>query len=99
MTELFEQSPLYQKIVQEAIQQGVQQGIEKGIEQGIEQGEQRLLIKQLTALFGELDAELLERIDTLTLEQIEQMAEAIFQFRSLEDVRKWIESIENSQKN
>jgi predicted transposase/invertase (TIGR01784 family) len=72
----------------EGLQQGKQQGRQEGRQEGRQQGEMALLVRQLTLRFGPLNAETHHRIETATLEQLEQWAENILDAATLEDVFK-----------
>lgn len=81
---------LYLEKLQEATQQGIQQGVQQGIQQGIQQGEVKLIIRQLKRRFGELPTELETAIANLDLATIENLAEALLDFDSLEDLTQWL---------
>ncbi len=51
-----------QTIAEQWIEQGKEQGIEQGLEQGIEQGARISLLDLLSLRFGELPANLLDRL-------------------------------------
>ena len=61
-------------------------GIEKGMQQGLQQGEAALIERQLNRRFGQLSAETLARLQTATLEQLEQWSCNILDAKHLEDV-------------
>ena len=76
-------------------QEGVEKGIEKGIMKGIAKGrqEERLntTMKLLTKKFGTLPEEIrigISKLDSVTLEVI---IDDIFEYQSLEDVKKYIQ--------
>ncbi len=77
--------------MEKGIEQGIEQGIERGIEQGIEKGEQKIVKRQLKRRFNNIDSTLENRINGLSSEQIENLADAIFDFQSLEDFIKWLD--------
>jgi hypothetical protein len=56
----------------------------------IEEGQQQLVLRQLTHLFGELDAETQSQIRGLTLAQREQLAEALLDFTAISDLHRWL---------
>lgn len=86
-TEL-EQANLVEK---EQIMEIVTSWMEKGIERGIERGEQKIIQRQLKRRFDNINPTLESRINTLSLEQIENLADAIFDLQSLEDLTNWLE--------
>ncbi len=96
MIDLIIESPFYQEIVNKGIQEGIQKGIQQGLEQGLEQGRkeesQKLLLKQLSRKFGELDENIEQGIAGLSLEQGENLAEMIFDIESVSDLKRWLET-------
>uniref|UniRef100_B8HN52 DUF4351 domain-containing protein n=1 Tax=Cyanothece sp. (strain PCC 7425 / ATCC 29141) TaxID=395961 RepID=B8HN52_CYAP4 len=64
---------------------------QEGLEQGLEQGERSLILRQLNRRFGELPANLQQSIATLSLSQIENLAEALLDFTTLADLQTWLE--------
>ncbi|MBV1821564.1 DUF4351 domain-containing protein [Bacteroidales bacterium MSK.15.36] len=79
---------------QEGKEEGIKQGIEKGIEKGIQQGERRkslnYAIKLLTKKFGKLPEELKTKISNLDTVTLEVIIGDILDYKSLEDVKKYI---------
>jgi phosphotransacetylase len=78
-------------VEEERIMEIVTSWMEKGIEQGIEQGEQKIVKRQLKRRFNNIDSTLENRIDSLSVEQIENLADAIFDLQSLEDLINWLD--------
>ena len=64
------ESVIYQEILLEGEQRG-------------EQRERSLILRQLTRRVGELPQEVLERIETLSLEQLESLKEALLDFQAI----------------
>lgn len=69
--------PLYQKDREQAIQEGNKQG------------EQRLVIRLLKRRIGEIDASLIERVQSLSIERLENLGEALLDFSSVADLETW----------
>lgn len=69
--------------------------MQKGIEQGIEQGEQKIIKKLVKRRFNNIDSTLENRINDLSLEQLENLADAIFDFQCLEDLINWLDQQDN----
>jgi hypothetical protein len=67
-----------------------QQDREQAIQEGSKQGEQRLVIRLLNRRFGEIDSSLIERVQGLSVDQIEALAEALLDFSSLNDLETWL---------
>ena len=62
-------------------------------EEGREEGERSLILRQLTRRVGELSSEVRSQIESLTLEQLENLGEALLDFTSLVDLRAWLDAI------
>lgn len=77
-------------------QEAKQEGREEGREVGREEGERSLLLRLLVRRFGELPEGLETRIQALSLEQVEILAEALFDFGAIEDLETWLENQSNS---
>ncbi|BAZ05002.1 DUF4351 domain-containing protein [Calothrix sp. NIES-3974] len=58
--------------------------------QAIQQGEQRLIMRQLNRRFGEIDPGLGDRVRELSIEQLENLGEALLDFVSVEDLETWL---------
>ncbi|NJR76710.1 MAG: DUF4351 domain-containing protein [Scytonema sp. CRU_2_7] len=50
---------------------------------------QLLILRQLTRRVGELSPEMLERVESLTLEQLENLGEALLDFQAIADLETW----------
>ncbi|MBD0390047.1 MAG: DUF4351 domain-containing protein [Nostoc sp. C3-bin3] len=59
-------------------------------EQAIQSGEQRLVIRLLNRRIGEIDTLLVEQIKSLSLEQLENLGEALLDFSSVGDLETWL---------
>ncbi|NEP36474.1 DUF4351 domain-containing protein, partial [Moorena sp. SIO3B2] len=75
------ESPWYQEILQE----GLAQGIEQGIEQGIQQERRGSLERILKLRFSEIPVEISIRIQSLTLEQLEELMATALTVNSLDE--------------
>ena len=67
-----------------------QQDRERAIQEGNLQGEQRLIIRQLNRRFGEIESSLIERVNGLSIEQLEALGEALLDFTSITDLEAWL---------
>ena len=74
--------PLYQRDREQAKQEGR--------EEGIIDGEKRLVIRQLNRRIGEIDASLIERVQGLSIEQLENLGEALLDFSNVTDLEAWL---------
>ncbi|PHJ58469.1 hypothetical protein VF14_18735 [Nostoc linckia z18] len=70
--------PLYQRDREQAIQFGNQQG------------EQRLVLRLLNRRIGEINASLIERVQGLSIEQLENLGEALLDFSTVADLETWL---------
>lgn len=81
------ESPWYQEILKE--------GLETGLEQGIQQGSKReaifLVSRQLARRVGVDASAWRERLEALTLEQLEVLAEDLLDFSTEDDLVAWLE--------
>jgi hypothetical protein len=86
----------------QGLEQGIEQGIEQGLEKGLEQGEQigkkkeciALLTRQLRRKFGlqpELEAAL-QQMPEMELERLEDLADALLDFKAISDLQAWLNS-------
>lgn len=73
---IMRESVIYQEILAEGEQRG-------------EQRERSLIIRQLTRRVGELPQEVRERIETLSIEQLENLGEALLDFQAIADLETW----------
>lgn len=78
--------------LEQGIEQGIEQGLEQGIEQGIERGEKLLIMRLLTRVIGEIPQEARSQIDQLSLPQLENLGEALLEFRDRQDLIQWLEA-------
>jgi predicted transposase/invertase (TIGR01784 family) len=59
-------------------------------EEGREEGQRSLILRQLTRRVGELPQAVRSQVEALSLEQLEDLGEALLDFTSLDDVRAWL---------
>ena len=74
--------PLYEQDREKAIQQGEAIGLQKG--------EANLVLRLLNRRFGELPPHITETIQKLTVEQLEDLGEALLDFKSQADLINWL---------
>jgi hypothetical protein len=65
---------------------------EEGIVQGREFEARLLVIKQLTRKFGNLSPELLARVNGLSIDRVEALAEDLLDFTSVGDLERWLDA-------
>lgn len=61
------------------------------MEKGIEQGEQKIIKRQLQRRFNNITPTLESQINSLSSEQLENLADVIFDLQSLADLTNWLE--------
>ncbi len=85
-TPVMRESTMYQSILRE----GRAEGLEQGLIQGRTVGERALVLKQLTRKLGSLSSEVTTKISALSLEELENLAEALLDFTSVSDLESWL---------
>ena len=78
------------RVYQEAKQEGRQEGRQEGLQEGRQEGEIHLLIRQLSRRFGKISDRRVQVINSLTLEQLEDLGEALLDFCELRDLDNWL---------
>jgi predicted transposase YdaD len=76
--------------MEQGIQRGLQQGLQQGRQQGRQQGELALVMRQLTRRLGAVAPQLRERIGMLSIEQLEDLGEALLDFTNISDLEAWL---------
>ena len=64
----------------------------EGREEGREEGQKSLLLRLLTRKVGELSSEVRQNIDSLSIEQLENLGEALLDFSSIVDLENWLKT-------
>ncbi|BCL36871.1 Rpn family recombination-promoting nuclease/putative transposase [Nostoc sp. MS1] len=88
---MMRESVIYQEILAEGEQRGVQIGEQRGEQRGI-QRERSLILRLLRKQVGELPQDVSDRLETLSLEQLENLGEALLDFTSLADLLSWLDT-------
>ena len=73
-------------------ERGIQEGRQEGIQEGRQEGELTLILRLLKKRYGELSPELHQRIQSLSLNQLEALGEALLDLGSMADLLAWLES-------
>lgn len=63
---------------------------EEGREEGL-QREKTLILRLLTRRVGELPQDVRQRLETLSLEELENLGEALLDFTSIADLQSWLD--------
>ncbi|WP_414550070.1 Rpn family recombination-promoting nuclease/putative transposase [Anabaena sp. CCY 0017] len=88
---LFREGMMRESVIyQEILEEGEQRGEQRGRQEGRQEGERSLVLRQLTRKVGELPPRMREQVETLTLEQLENLGEALLDFTSLLDLEAWL---------
>jgi hypothetical protein len=91
-----EEISTFSQPVQEGVMQittsWMRQGIELGIEQGIER-EKTLILRQLKRKLGEINPLLETQIMELSIDDVEVLGEALFDFSTVEDLINWLNTL------
>ena len=91
---MMRESVIYQEILEEGKREGEQIGKQIGERRGKQIGEQigerRLVIRQLTRRVGELPPDIGAQLANLSLEELENLGEALLDFTSLLDLQSWL---------
>ncbi|WP_435184125.1 Rpn family recombination-promoting nuclease/putative transposase [Cylindrospermopsis raciborskii G7] len=98
------ESPWYNEILKEGLQKGLQEGRQEGRQEGLQEGEQRgrqegqrkIILLLLNHKFDGIESPVVERINRLSLEQLEAMGESLLDFRQISDLEAWLKDAEKS---
>ena len=84
--EIMKESVIYQSIHRQAREEGLQEGLQ----QGLQDEALRLVLRQLTIVLGEIAPESKAKIEGLSQERLENLAEALLAFKSQKDLENWL---------
>ncbi|MBD2212096.1 DUF4351 domain-containing protein [Nostoc linckia FACHB-104] len=73
-------------------ERGREEGKQEGRQEGKQEGEQILVLRLLQKRFGNLPESLRLRIQTLSLNQLEELGEALLDFTAIEDLLSWLDT-------
>jgi predicted transposase YdaD len=77
-------------IYQDILQKGEEIGKKEGNKEGEKNEAFRLVSRQLNRKFGAIDTSILERLQGLTTEQLEELAEDFLDFSNIYDLEAWL---------
>ena len=77
----------------ESILKGIEDGRILGIKQGIIEGKSSLILRQISRLLGEISSETKASIRQLNSDQLENLAEAVLDFKTVEDLLVWLSKV------
>jgi predicted transposase YdaD len=67
-------------------------GYDRGKEEGQEEGARSLILRLLTRKVGTVSDHEIDRIQALSIDQLETLGEALLNFGSIEDLTAWLDS-------
>jgi hypothetical protein len=87
------QTRVFQEFYEDGQRDGLEQGRQEGLEEGLEEGRQQeslaLVQRLLGRRLGDLPEVWRDRLATLGLSPLEELAEALLDFQSLADLQHW----------
>ena len=89
--EIMKESVIYQEILAKGITEGEILGFKKG--------EANLILKQINRRVGNISTDWVNKIQELSLEQLEDLGEALLDFTSQSDLINWFNYLEENKKN
>ncbi|MEI2583637.1 DUF4351 domain-containing protein [Scytonema sp. PRP1] len=89
--EVMQESVIYQDILQKGLQQGEQRGLQKG--------EVAVILRLLIRRFGAIEPEIEQQIQSLSITQLDELAEALLDFSSPSDLVNYLVNISPAQPN
>ena len=72
--------------------EGEKIGAERGQILGLKQGLKQAAVRLLTRKFGKVSLRILKQLDKLSAEQLEDLAEAVFDFEKVADLELWLKA-------
>ena len=69
-----------------------QEAKQEGREEGEQEGEKNLLLRLLSKRFGKLTDSYIQKISNLKIAQLEDLGEALLDFRDINDLDEWLKS-------
>ena len=64
--------------------------LEEGLQKGRQEGERQLLLRLLARRLGAIPVQMQAQIETLSLEQLEALGEALLEFTELVELKQWL---------
>ena len=92
--DLMRESVIYQKILREGRQLGRQEGRQLGRQEGRQEGELALLTRLISRRFGAIAPQTQERLQRLSIAQLEELGERLFDFSEERELTVWLEQQE-----
>ena len=83
---------VYRDALQEGKLEGEKIGAQRGQILGLKQGLKQAAVRLLTRKFGKVSLRVLKRLEKLSAEQLEDLAEAVFDFEKVADLDLWLKA-------
>jgi predicted transposase/invertase (TIGR01784 family) len=80
------------RFYQDVLEEGRQEGRQVGLQEGQQKGEVSIALRLLKKRFGPIAPETVQQIEALSLHEVEDLADALLDFRSLNDLHNWLQS-------
>jgi len=81
------------RFYQDVFTEGLQEGIDEGIHEGIQKGEAKVILRQLNRRFSNLHPNTIIQIQQLSSDQLEALADKVFDFTTQNDLDVWLDKI------
>jgi predicted transposase/invertase (TIGR01784 family) len=81
-----------QEGIQQGMQQGMQEGMQQGMQEGMHQGEANIVIRLLNRRCGSLTSDQIMKVQSLSLDQLDTLGDALLDFKHLPDLENWFSS-------
>jgi predicted transposase/invertase (TIGR01784 family) len=92
--QLFREGMMRESVIyQEILAEGEQIGEQRGEQRGRKAEGQMLILRLLTRRVGELPPEIRSRVEALPLEELENLGEALLDFKTIADLEAWFTDI------
>ncbi len=79
------------QIVTSWMEEGIAKGRQEGLQEGQQEAARRLVLRQLTRRFGDLEPGLRERVAGLPTDRLEELGEALLAFESADELSAWLD--------
>ena len=76
----------------EIVTSWTEKGLEQGLEQGLATGERKVILHQLRNGWRGLGRETEGRLESLSLDELERLGEALLDFSSRRDLEAWLQA-------
>ena len=88
------ESPWYEEILKEGLEKGEQQGLQQGLQRGRQQEAETLILRQLERRLGEIEFSIKQKIQSLSIAQLEILGENLIDFSNRQDLLNYLENLD-----